>query len=988
MASARSFRTRPGVSRSLTLALALASGCTGAPYDGVPLVPADDPVGMDAVDALTEATPGTLRAVPGLSLTTSLESGETSFYVVTGATPGEDVNLIYSTSGLGSGPCVPALGGMCLDILGPITLFATVPANANGVATFSAAVPAGVPFGLDVAVQAVIQRGVGGVGSVRTNPRLDTVGGTPRLAPTDGQAIAVTTDSQFAVLANRSANEISVMDLNLAGAPAAGTLDAQFALPGEQPWTSIISNDDDTAFVVLRAAGQVVRINGVRSGAPALDPDRATVDAEPSGIAISPNGTTLFVTNWAAGTVSLVDAQSMVTFGTVDLNAALASSGLLGPSVTGSRPGLAHPWAVVVTDDGDADDDDETVYVTEFFSQDDPSKSFAALGDAYFDEGRQGIVYSFDTATATVNPLISLGSVADTSFLDSAGGTTGCFPNQLAALALNEARNRLYVSSTCASPRGPATGGGANAKTKVHPLLSVIDITTGAELAGERLVLTEQWDQEYTAAGTPDDANRRFPHLIKGMSFFPGTDILYTVAYGANAMFRLEFNPDGSVRQRGSAFNDFVGLSGALPIGISVSPVAKAVVLNESTRNVSFVNLGVQAEESTAAAATAIVPGSLDDRLNLGRRFFVTGLARWSLNGQAWNSCEGCHPSGLTDNVTWFFPAGPRQTVSMDGSFGPGGEQRVFNWTAVRDEVHDFELNTRGISGGVGAMVVDAGLDVANRINFDGNQPAGSFSTDASQVNLVGSTEELQVLGLPGVDDLGGPVTLAPVLPDWEHINEWAETIRAPRAPALDPADVAAGAALFTTHGCNGCHGTDNWTVSERFYTPDQTISGVGGTLETTNYTTGSLPAALNPPAEFGPAPIRDGASINCVLRDVGTFPAAGTVGVAPAGVTVSERKQDMTSTAAGATGINPPSLVGVGAGAPYFHAGNARALEEVLDPTFEPHYRALSAVFTPTPNQIRQLSAYLLSIDDATATHGAVVGGFIDGQICPPSLP
>ena len=52
---------------------------------------------------------------------------------------------------------------------------------------------------------------------------------------------------------------------------------------------------------------------------------------------------------------------------TVDLNAALASSGLLG--TVASRPGLAHPRSVAITNSGTMLDNQQTVYVTEFYAQ-------------------------------------------------------------------------------------------------------------------------------------------------------------------------------------------------------------------------------------------------------------------------------------------------------------------------------------------------------------------------------------------------------------------------------------------------------------------------------------------------------------------------------------------------------------------------------------------------------------------------------------------
>ena len=168
-------------------------------------------------------------------------------------------------------------------------------------------------------------------------------------------------------------------------------------------------------------------------------------------------------------------------------------------------------------------------------------------------------------------------------------------------------------------------------------------------------------------------------------------------------MFRIEFDPNGGLVQIGSGFNKFVDLAaapttGKMPYGMSIVP-GQAVLVNENTRNLSVIDLSLQAVEAAIPCATPVAAGEAFD-INEGRRFFVTGMGRWSFNGQGWNSCEGCHPNGLTDNVTWFFAAGPRQTVSLDGSFDDRGEQRIFNWTAIFDETADFEGNIRGISAG------------------------------------------------------------------------------------------------------------------------------------------------------------------------------------------------------------------------------------------------------------------------------------------------
>ncbi len=88
---------------------------------------------------------------------------------------------------------------------------------------------------------------------------------------------------------------------------------------------------------------------------------------------------------------------------------------------------------------------------------------------------------------------------------------------------------------------------------------------------------------------------------------------------------------------------------------------------------------------------------------------------------------------------------------------------------------------------------------------------------------------------------------------------------------------------------------------------------------------------------------------VNCVLRSVGTFgkPAAPDfVGVVPMGApavhevrrVLSRPTSTRTRSRPGATGFNIPSLLGLASGAPYFHAGNARTLEELFDQVFKDH--------------------------------------------------
>lgn len=92
----------------------------------------------------------------------ALTPGQPATWVVSNATPGATVYLVASEAGTGSGPCTPLLGGRCIDILPPLAVVASGPANAFGIATFTAGVPTDWS---SVHMQAASVEGAGGVSS-------------------------------------------------------------------------------------------------------------------------------------------------------------------------------------------------------------------------------------------------------------------------------------------------------------------------------------------------------------------------------------------------------------------------------------------------------------------------------------------------------------------------------------------------------------------------------------------------------------------------------------------------------------------------------------------------------------------------------------------------------------------------------------------------------------------------------------------------------
>ena len=153
------------------------------------------------------------------------------------------------------------------------------------------------------------------------------------------------------------------------------------------------------------------------------------VGSEPTGLAVTPKGKSVWVANWVDGTVLEVDAEAMTVSSTVDLNATLAASGLVGEGMA-ARPALAHPRSVAITNNKDDVEIDESVLVTEFFAQ---TKDALAADGSNADSAKQGLVYRISLRDKTVK-TVTLPPLPDIGFHDHADGVAGCYPNQLQSI--------------------------------------------------------------------------------------------------------------------------------------------------------------------------------------------------------------------------------------------------------------------------------------------------------------------------------------------------------------------------------------------------------------------------------------------------------------------------------------------------------------------------------------------------------------------------
>ncbi len=746
-------------------------------------------------------------------------------------------------------------------------------------------------------------------------------------------AIAITGDDKYVVAVNPENDSISVFrssdDTKTAELPV-----------GDEPVSVVIHPDDNTAFVALRGEAKVVKISNIRTS-PALA-GSVNVGSEPTGVALTPTGAKLVVTEFAESRVALIDTATMTLSTTKN---------------------IVNPRAVAISNDGDTDDNDEKIVITEFYGR--------ATGTEATDSSRTGAVRLFSSSN-----LADLGEVLFPPVSPGAFVPTSTGPNQLASLAI--AGDKFYVTAVAASPDGIP-----KFNENVFPLVLIGSVSSGTKLGTISLA---------DAIKIQVPTGRNFMADLYDLAFV-GNSLAYILARGADEITRTLFISDSAVTLGatvgGTPVPQIDLLANAAstgcqnPIGVvtahNVSITAKMYVDCWVSRSVTVVDLNQQKAIAKISSSSAPAAG-LETDINKGRRFYFTGRARWS--NESWSSCGSCHPDGLSDNITWRFPAGPRQTTSMDGTFSHGAgaqKQRILNWSAIFDEVHDFERNTRGVSGGLGAITTGTCGG-----NLSGETSLSLNPNDANDFNGV----KVQ-LGAPSIQEIqNGVVTGPSCVKDWDEINIFVKTIRPPKArTTADAASVDRGLTLFRQGGCAQCHGGAGWTLSRRFFTP---LSATNTSLATTAFADLGVPKhttqiQAEPTATAGTfiAP----AQVSCVLRRVGSFGVSGdttaTDTLERKGVTGFPRAQGEFA------GYNIPSLYGLSVAGPLLHHGQAKTLDELFgDAKYAAHRLAGAPVFNlgnPLAGQdLTDLKNFLFSIDAAKTEESPPSGS----DFCPTVFP
>jgi uncharacterized protein (TIGR03437 family) len=345
-------------------------------------------------------------------------------------------------------------------------------------------------------------------------------------------------------------------------------------------------------------------------------------------------------------------------------------------------------------------------------------------------------------------------------------------------------------------------------------LLHVIDLGAKTD-AGKTINM-------HSAVAAQTGTPKRFITQPWAMAFKHSADEGYVVSAASNIVVKVKVDPaTGAATVQNDPTDSTRVLeipTGKNPRGIVVTSSDKtAYVMNYVSRNVTVIDLSGNVEKVAATITSSSLPaaGTAADRIQIGKELYYTSIGEFDppspgapaitgrMSNNGWGSCSACHPFGLTDNVVWIFGAGPRRTVPQHADFAPGNAavQKALNWSAIFDEEEDFEANIRGVSGGLGLIVLADGVT---------QDPIVAAFTPAS-----GGRLQLKVRGVGA----------------WDAIRAYvAGGIRAPISPApKTDSDVVAGRALFIVNNCQNCHGGAQWTTSKVRATPPPDASLISG---------------------------------------------------------------------------------------------------------------------------------------------------------------
>ena len=761
---------------------------------------------------------------------------------------------------------------------------------------------------------------------------------------------------------------------------------------GKEPRFVAIAPNDSRAYVTNAIDGTMSVID-LTANTPVALGSAVDVGVEPRGIAITPNGTYAFIAGNTTSDVAVVK---------------LSSNEVVGRVHTGG-----NPYAVAISNDGDRNDGDERVYVTQLFGEViDPARPDG------FDDAKQGVVSSFRVSDAVANagtapvtrlllkPLASgfnadrrnfcpltrdaLQTAGTVKYFNSgpdgagngaaalakqtfcpdvasanidAAGPIGrvaqkAYPNMLFGALLRGPF--LYVPNVGAQPEPPV-----NFNSNVQALVGVLSSTINAETPFS-VNLNTYVPKEATPASPTTSLDKLFLNDIVAMDADKSGKNFLVVSRGGNYVIRATIGTDGKLTTLDANNVARRFQTGNLPSGVVMARSGlRAYVNNELNTSISALNLQdntVIARDIESSAPPA--PGTQAHRNLVGKLAFFTALG---VPDKLDNTGDGQFDVPLRDivplanrgkasNNAWSSCASCHDDGHADNVtwiFETGPRQTIpLEGTFARNNLDDQRiLNWSAVRG--------SNTDFNN--NARGIQGGTGFATNVDGVDKT--TQVFNHGPTKGISD------------SLDAMSEWVATVRAPIMPAAPAAAEANGRTVFTAN-CASCHGGAKWTKSRTkgLYqdNPLLQVDPVGPAFFTG---VGKNDAGV---ALAGPQVVsvtRAGKPTLLMLDNVGTFNPASPIEIRGAAAVAGQSTQGAIPFGAG--GFNSPSLLGVAFSGPYFHDGSSHTLEDVAA-----RHRLGDApatiASTLSAKDLEDLLAFVRSIDDATPTMPNATDAFI----------
>ena len=707
---------------------------------------------------------------------------------------------------------------------------------------------------------------------------------------------------------------------------------------GDEPRSIALAINND-AYVANAADNSVTIINFGGSINNAAAVKTLSTGAEPWDIVARPDGAFVYVANSAQDTISVINTTTRQVVSTFNLATSACN--------VGDTNRHFQPRGLAITGNG------QFLFVTRFLSFTNGG------GKQAVDTGKEGLVCRL-TITAGTGALGTATSISlpaqDTGFTANINNTptaTSAYPNQLQSIVIcgsGIANEKAYLPNVAASPTGPLR---FNVDTQAFvntvgnlgatpTSLGALNLHLGArdpEPGQEKLFFANPWAMTCNNPTNPSTA-----YVVSA-----GSDLLVKLNVGGGGALSFTVDDDTTryINLNNDANNALTTGAGAgkNPLGIVVNELnTKLYVMNYLSRNVSVIDLASDSVIKTIQTTTLPPTGSQAEQLHVGAEMFFSSRGLFDegkvnrLSSEGWQNCASCHPGGLTDGVIWRFGAGPRKSVPLNGTWSPlnPDDQRVLNYSAIFDELEDFELNIRNVSGpgplNAGPPPVldpDHGLLIGD----DGN---------ANNAPGIVNAFALPNAGRPQLNvTLPGSNTAWPAL---EALREWVRfAIRTPNGAltddegvtvangGLDQNDVNLGRRRFFQAGCQKCHGGSKWTISNK----DFTSPPAGGDIFT------EAGAAGVAGAQFLDRFLSDINSFNLNVDGTNAIPGQPQIGGTEKANTANVADTDAAAlTAIGidhnndgaGDGYNIPSLLGIWGLQPYYHNGACETLTCVLN--------------------------------------------------------